>query len=60
VGAVLGAVGFVFCAAFVAGTLGRWPAAASLGVGLLIWVVVSVGLYALYALLASQGRDDEG
>jgi hypothetical protein len=60
VGAALGAVGFVFCAAFVAGTLGRWPAAASLGVGLLIWVVVSVGLYALYALVASHGRDDEG
>jgi hypothetical protein len=60
VGAALGAVGFVFCASFVAGTLGRWPAAASLGVGLLIWVVVSVGLYALYALVASHGRDDEG
>src|SRR5215203_1148310 len=60
VGAALGAVGFVFCAAFAAGTLGRWPAAASLGVGLLIWVVVSVGLYALYALVASHGRDDEG
>ena len=58
VGAALGAVGFVFCAAFVAGTLGRWPAAASLGVGLLIWVVVSVGLYALYALVASHGRDE--
>ena len=60
VGAALGAVGFVFCAAFVAGTLGRWSAAASLGVGLLIWVVVSVGLYVLYALVASHGRDDEG
>jgi hypothetical protein len=26
----------------------------------LIWVVVSVGLYVLYALGASHGRDEEG
>jgi hypothetical protein len=29
-------------------------------VGLSIWLAVSVGLYALYALLASRGREDEG
>src|SRR5215213_9391010 len=50
VGAALGAVGFVACALFISLTLERWPVAASLG----------VGLYALYALLASRGREDEG
>jgi len=60
VGAALGAVGFVACAFFVSRTLERWPVAASLGVGLLVWVVVSVGLYALYALVVSRGRNDEG
>jgi hypothetical protein len=60
VGAALGAVGFVACALFISLTLQRWPVAASLGVGLSIWLAVSVGLYALYALLASRGREDEG
>src|SRR5215217_937468 len=59
VGATLGAVGFVACAFFVSRTLERWPVAASLGVGLVIWLAVSMGRYALYALLASQGRQDE-
>jgi hypothetical protein len=45
---------------FVSLTLERWPVAVSLGVGLSIWLVVSVGLYALYALIASQGHQDEG
>src|SRR5215212_8925952 len=56
VGAALGAVGFVACALFISLTLERWPVPASLGVGLSIWVALSVGLYALYALLASRGR----
>ena len=60
VGAALGAVGFVACALFISLTLERWPVAASLGVGLSIWLAVSVRLYALYALLASRGREDEG
>jgi hypothetical protein len=60
VGAALGAVGFVACALFISLTLQRWSTAASLGVGLSIWLAVSVVLYALYALLASRGRDDEG
>jgi len=60
VGAALGAVGFIACAFFISRTLERWSAAASLGVGLSIWLVVSVGLYALYALVASWGREDEG
>src|SRR5215203_6556617 len=60
VGAALGAVGFVACALFISLTLERWPVAASLGVGLSIWLAVSVGLYALYALLVSRGREDEG
>jgi hypothetical protein len=60
VGAALGAVGFVACALFISLTLQRWPVAASLMVGLSIWLAVSVGLYALYALLASRGRQDEG
>jgi hypothetical protein len=60
VGATLGAVGFVACALFISRTLERWPVAASLGVGLSIWLAVSVGLYTLYALLASRGREDEG
>jgi hypothetical protein len=60
VGAALGAVGFIACALFISLTLQRWSTAASLGVGLSIWLAVSVVLYALYALLASRGRDDEG
>jgi Protein of unknown function (DUF3147) len=60
VGAAMGAVGFIACAFFVSLTLERWPVAASLGVGLSIWLVVSVGLYALYALVAFQGHQDEG
>jgi hypothetical protein len=60
VGAALGAVGFVACALFISLTLQRWPTAASLGVGLSIWLAVSVGLYALYALIASRGRQNEG
>jgi len=60
VGAALGALGFVACALFISLTLQRWSTAASLGVGLSIWLAVSVVLYALYALLASRGRDDEG
>jgi len=60
VGAVLGAVGFIACAFFISRTLGEWPVAASLGMGLLIWLVVSAGLYALYALVASLRRKDEG
>ena len=60
VGAALGALGFIACALFISLTLQRWPTAASLGVGLSIWMAVSVVLYALYALLASRGRDDEG
>jgi hypothetical protein len=60
VGAALGAVGFVACALFISLTLQRWSTAASLGVGLSIWLAVSVGLYALYALIASRGRQDEG
>ena len=60
VGAALGAVGFIACAFFISRTLGQWPVAASLGIGLLIWLVVSVGLYALYALVASLRRKGEG
>jgi hypothetical protein len=60
VGAALGAVGFIGCAFFISSTLDQWPVAASLGMGLSIWLVVSVGLYALYALVASLGREDEG
>jgi len=60
VGAALGALGFVACALFISLTLQRWSTAASLGVGLSIWLAVSVVLYALYALLASRGSDDEG
>jgi hypothetical protein len=60
VGAALGAVGFIACAFFISRTLEQWPVAASLGMGLLIWLVVSVGLYMLYALVASLGRRDEG
>jgi hypothetical protein len=60
VGAALGAVGFIACALFISLTLQRWSTAASLGVGLSIWLAVSVVLYALYALLASQGRDEQG
>jgi hypothetical protein len=60
VGAVLGAVGFIACAFFISRTLGQWPVAASLGMGILIWLVVSVGLYALYALVASLRRKGEG
>jgi hypothetical protein len=60
VGAALGAVGFIACALFISLTLQRWSTAASLGVGLSIWLALSVVLYALYALLASRGRDDEG
>jgi len=58
VGATLGAVGFIACALFISLTLQRWAAAASLGVGISIWLVVSVGLYALYALLASRRSED--
>ncbi len=57
VGAALGAVGFIACAFFISRTLGQWPAAASLGTGLLIWLVVAVGLYAIYALIASLGSE---
>jgi len=60
VGAALGAVGFIACAFFISRTLDQWPVAASLGMGFSIWLVVSVGLYALYALVASLGREDEG
>ena len=60
VGAALGAVGFIACAFFISRTLGQWPVAASLGMGILIWLVVSVGLYALYALVASLRRKGEG
>jgi len=60
VGAALGAVGFVACALFISLTLQRWPTAASLGVGLSIWLAVSVVLYALYALIASRERQNEG
>jgi hypothetical protein len=60
VGAALGAVGFVACAFFISRTLEKWPVATSLGVGLLIWLVVSVGLYTLYAVVASLRRTDEG
>jgi hypothetical protein len=42
---------------FISRTPGQWPAAASLRMGLLIWLVVAVGLYALYALIASLGRE---
>jgi hypothetical protein len=59
-GAALGAVGFIACAFFISRTLGQWPVAASLGMGLLIWLVVSVGLYTLYALVSSLRRKDEG
>src|SRR5829696_884321 len=58
VGAALGAVGFIACAFFISRTLEQWPVAASLGMGLLIWLVVSVGLYTLYALVASLSRKD--
>jgi hypothetical protein len=60
VGAALGAVGFIACAFFISRTLGQWPVAASLGMGILIWLVVSVGLYALYAVVASLRRKGEG
>src|SRR5215212_5684551 len=60
VGAALGAVGFIACAFFISRTLDQWSVAASLGMGFSIWLVVSVGLYALYALVASLGREDEG
>jgi hypothetical protein len=60
VGAALGAVGFIACAFFISRTLEQWPAAASLGMGILIWLVVSVGLYALYAVVASQRSTDDG
>ena len=60
VGAALGAVGFIACAFFISRTLEQWPVAASLGMGILIWLVVSVGLYALYALVASLRRKGEG
>jgi hypothetical protein len=60
VGAALGAVGFIGCAFFISSTLDQWPVAASLGMGLSIWLAVSVGLYALYALVASLGREEEG
>ena len=59
-GAALGAVGFIACAFFISRTLGQWPVAASLGMGLLIWLVVSVGLYTLHALVSSLRRKDEG
>jgi hypothetical protein len=60
VGAALGAVGFIACAFFISRTLEQWPVATSLGMGILIWLVVSAGLYALYALVASLRRKDEG
>jgi Protein of unknown function (DUF3147) len=60
VGAALGAVGFIACAFFISRTLEQWPAAASLGMGILIWLVVSVGLYALYAVVASLRSTDDG
>jgi hypothetical protein len=56
VGAALGAVGFIACALFISRTLEQWPVATSLGMGILIWLVVSAGLYALYALVASHSR----
>ena len=59
VGAALGAVGFIACAFFISYTLERVPAAASLGIGLLIWLIVSMGLYALYALVASLRHKHE-
>ena len=60
VGAALGAVGFIACAYFIFYTLERVSVAASLGIGLLIWLVVSMGLYALYALVASLRHKHEG
>ena len=60
VGAALGAVGFIACAFFISYTLERVPVAASLGIGLLIWLIVSMGLYALYALVASLRHKHEG
>jgi hypothetical protein len=60
VGAALGAVGFIACAFFISYTLERVPVAASLGIGLLIWLIVSMGLYALYALVASLRHEHEG
>ena len=60
VGAALGAVGFIACAFFISRTLEQWPVATSLGMGILTWLVVSAGLYALYALVASLRRKDEG
>src|SRR5215213_9439990 len=67
VAALIGAVStesiggiFIACAFFISRTLDQWPVAASLGMGFSIWLVVSVGLYALYALVASLGREDEG
>ena len=59
VGAALGAVGFIACAYFIFYTLERVSVAASLGIGLLIWLVVSLGLYALYALVASLRHQHE-
>jgi Protein of unknown function (DUF3147) len=60
VGATLGAVGFIACAYSIFYTLELVPAAASLGIGLLIWLIVSVGLYALYALVVSLRHEHEG
>ena len=60
VGAALGAVGFIACAFFISRTLEQWPVAASLGMGTLIWLVVSVGLYAHYAVVASLRSTDDG
>jgi hypothetical protein len=60
VGAALGAIGFIACAFFISYTLEQVPVAASLGIGLLIWLVVSLALYALYVLVASLRHKDEG
>jgi hypothetical protein len=59
-GAALGAVGFIACAYFIFYTLERVPVAASLGIGLLIWLIVTMGLYALYALVVSLKHKHEG
>jgi hypothetical protein len=59
-GAALGAVGFIACAYFIFYTLERVPVAASLGIGLLIWLIVTMGLYALYALVVSLKHEHEG
>lgn len=51
VGAILGAIAMIAFAVLVTLTAGRWGAALSVLVALVVWLAVAVGLYFLVALV---------